>query len=250
MGKIDLKTNMMSGTINGMVYYSRNGKQCCRKSPVFDKQKYLKDPQMAPVRNQVSEFKIMTHLSKMFFDSVQPCLKDCKDSGLFYRLNKLMSDLRNMDTVSEKGCRSPKVSLANDYGKEILKGFDFNDNVKLNSVLFWYANFNVHNGAFIFEGFNPKMNIDKKKNYTHFSMMLYRVDFDLSKDEFKSTFSNTYTGSLKDDASTITLQLEDPQSDADLQIFLLKISFLYEMNGVLYPLPEKEFNACKIIEVK
>lgn len=249
MGKFDLKTNMISGTINGMVYYSRNGKQCCRKSPVFDKQKYLEDPKMAPVRNQVSEFKIMTHLSKMIFDSVQPCLKDCKDYGLFNRLISLMSNLKNMDTVSEKGCRSPKVSLANDLGKQLLKGFEFNNNLKLNSILFWDVESLAHNG--VLEGFHPKIHIDKKKkDYTHFSMMLCRVDFDLSKDEFKSTFSNTYTGSFIDDASTITLQLEDPQSDANLQIFLLKISFLYEMDGVLYPLPEKEYSACKIIEVK
>ena len=84
---------------------------------------------------------------------------------------------------------------------------------------------------------------------THFSIMLSKVDIDLTSSKAELVQSNEVQLAITSTASDIVLQLGSDTSINGLQLFILQIYLFQEMNGQVYPLKDKTHNASKIIEV-
>ena len=122
----------MNGGINGLSFYSVRGsdKVIMRTKGGAKKEKIQKSPKFAGLRKQQKEWggcAKFGSLSRYAFGG----LHRLADYNLTPVLNGMGKNLMKLDTVSETGKRSIKLTVF----KQALEGFNFNRNYPLNTVL-------------------------------------------------------------------------------------------------------------------
>lgn len=239
----------LQGNLDGLTFYEQDGKQFVRRTPKSNKSKFETSESMARVRENASEFAIVTNSAKRLWDTMRPLTANNKDSKSFQRLRSLMNELKKMDSTSARGERDPLITLNDASGKELLKGFNFNSKAQLDSILFKPFTVDTTAGTLLIEGFNPLVHLSAEPSATHFSMKLCKADVEISSGKSELVISNEAQFAVTAPAANITLQLEDDTTINGLQLFVLQICFFQEMNGQMYPLKDKAHNASKIIEV-
>jgi hypothetical protein len=239
----------LQGTLDGVTYYEQNGKQIAKISNGISKTQFENDPALVRTRENAQEFKITGESTKVLYDMLRPITVFSKDSKLFIRLNKVMHELKKMDTTSLRGERRPFNSLNDASGKNLLKGLNFNERAKMESILFKPFAVDTSLGALTIEGFDPKIHMVSDPSATHFSMTLSKADINLFDNNSELAVSNEYQSTLSAQATDVSLQLSSDTTINGLQLFVLQISFYQEVNGVKYLLNNKAYNTSKIIEV-
>lgn len=239
----------VEGTLDGVTFYRKDGEAFAKMKSGVSKQRFATDPAFIRVRENANEFKIASNCTKMVCDPIRPFVKGSSDSKMNNRMRSLMHEFKKMDSTSTRGNRSPLVSLAIAEAKARLKGFEFNERAKLSSVLFNEIVVDSVAGKITIEALDAQNDISFDPSATHFSLMFCKVDIDLSTGKSKTAKSNVYTGCLTDVPTDVILQLSSTTPIGGLQIFVFKVAFAQETNGVVYPLKDGSYNACKIIEV-
>src|SRR5690554_3121658 len=77
-------------------------------------------------RENGSEFGLAATSGKTLRDAFRPLMMRAADNRITSRLTRLMSDIRKLDTTSDRGKRSVAVAIQNQPAKDMLKGFNFN----------------------------------------------------------------------------------------------------------------------------
>ena len=114
----------LSGTLDGINFYVRNGEQIARKAGGGFTSKAIKTkPSMEKVRKNGSEFGAVTTFVKHFKLSFAAMLFSLKFPEMHVSLIKLFVAIKNLDTVATHGTRSVSGGLETDAGKELLTGF-------------------------------------------------------------------------------------------------------------------------------
>ena len=239
----------IQGNVDGLTFYEKGGQQYVRRTPRSNRAKFATDPGMARVRENVSEFKLVSSSAKKLWDTFRPITANTKDGNAYLRLRTIMNELKKLDTTSLRGQRNPIISLTDTTGKDAVKGFDFNTKAQLDSLIFKPYQLNTTTGKLIIEAFNPMVHLASVLSATHFSIMLSKVDIDLTSSKAELVQSNEVQLAITSTASDIVLQLGSDTSINGLQLFILQIYLFQEMNGQVYPLKDKTHNASKIIEV-
>lgn len=115
----------LRGKIDDLVFYTLNGKQVVRKKSGFSKELYRNNPKYAKVRENSSEFGHASKSGKMIRVALQPYILNCEDKYLYQRFAKVMTQIKDMDIVSERGKRKIYNGLKNDDALQLLKNFRF-----------------------------------------------------------------------------------------------------------------------------
>ena len=145
--------------------------------------------------------------------------------------------------------RNVAVGILTPEGKSFLKGFDFNRNAVLSSVLLNDYSLDDATGEITMDGFVPANRLNSPEGATHvsFTAGFLNLDFDTNIKDIQ--LSNVVNLPINGTATTVTLTPAAVPAGAGQQFYLLKVAFFQEINGVQYPLKNGAFNALKLVEV-
>lgn len=150
----------ITGTVGDLVFYSLNGKNVVRKKSGFNKKAFKKSPSYEKVRQNSSEFGHCSKAGKLIRSCIDGYIKEAGDPLLYQSFAKLMTDIKDLDTVSERGKRSVEKGLMTEKGIELLKAFQFGNKEIISietkistelqhTILYTPKNDDIHEIAFI-----------------------------------------------------------------------------------------------------
>lgn len=117
----------LNGTVGDLVFYNLNGKNVVRKKSGFNKNAFKKSPTYEKVRQNSSEFGHCSKIGKVFRQCLEPYIRVCSDPLLYQKFAKLMTEIKDLDAISEKGKRTVKQGIITEVGLQMLKSFQFGD---------------------------------------------------------------------------------------------------------------------------
>jgi len=115
----------INGAVGDLVFYNLNGKNIVRKKSGFNKTAFKKSPSYEKVRQNSSEFGHCSKVGKIIRQCINPFIKEADDALLYQKFAKLMTAIKDLDTVSERGKRTVKNGIITEIGKEMLRNFQF-----------------------------------------------------------------------------------------------------------------------------
>ncbi|WP_284464432.1 hypothetical protein [Chryseobacterium sp.] len=142
----------ITGAVGDLVFYNLNGKNVVRKKSGFNKTAFKKNPSYEKVRQNSSEFGHCSKVGKIIRASLDFYIKKAGDPLLYQKFAKLMTEIKDLDTVSERGKRTVENGLQTEIGKKLLKQFQFGTIENVMSIV------EVKNQALLING---KKQIDK-----------------------------------------------------------------------------------------
>ncbi|WP_223607981.1 hypothetical protein [Chryseobacterium sp. OSA05B] len=117
----------INGSIGDLVFYNLNGKNVVRKKSGFNKDAFKKSPSYEKVRQNSSEFGHCSKAGKTIRSCIESYTKEAGDPLLYQKFAKLMTLIKDLDTVSERGRRTVQNGLLKEEGLKLLKGFRFGE---------------------------------------------------------------------------------------------------------------------------
>jgi hypothetical protein len=115
----------ITGSVGDLVFYRLNGKNVVRKKSGFNKKAFKKSPSYEKVRQNSSEFGHCSKSGKLIRNCIDRYIKESGDPLLYQSFARLMTDIKDLDVLSERGKRSVTNGLATEKGKQLLKAFQF-----------------------------------------------------------------------------------------------------------------------------
>lgn len=115
----------IKGSVGDLVFYTLNGKNIVRKKSGFNKTAFKKNPSYEKVRQNSSEFGHCSKTGKIIRNSLELYLKETGDALLYQSFAKLMTEIKDLDTISERGKRTVEKGLKSEEGEKLLKAFQF-----------------------------------------------------------------------------------------------------------------------------
>lgn len=115
----------INGSVGDLVFYSLNGKNVVRKKSGFNKTAFKKSPSYEKVRQNSSEFGHCSKAGKTIRSCIEGYIKEAGDPLLYQKFAKLMTAIKDLDMVSERGKRTVQNGLITPEGLQLLKEFRF-----------------------------------------------------------------------------------------------------------------------------
>lgn len=247
MAKFDGIFNI-EGTLKGMTFYKTAEGIRIRTKGGISKKRIMNDPAFARTRENGAEFSHSAKMSQLLRHSVSTLVDNAKDSRTSSRLNQIMSRIKNMDTVSPRGERTVKNGLANPSALQELVGFDFNKNATLSSVLKKSYVFSTADGKLTLTDFINGKHLQLPPGVSKISFRLGACSLNFSDHSYE--FVESPQELMQVDLfhlETFTLTLPSIPENNGLLCFFFLIEFYQEINGVDYPLKNKQFNVLNLI---
>ncbi|MGK6341149.1 hypothetical protein ACMGDK_02855 [Chryseobacterium sp. DT-3] len=126
----------IKGSVGDLVFYSLNGKNVVRKKSGFNKTAFKKSPSYEKVRQNSSEFGHCSKAGKTIRSCIETYIKECDEPLLYQRFAKLMTTIKDLDMISEKGKRTVQNGLLTEQGLTLLKEFKFGNKENFSSETF------------------------------------------------------------------------------------------------------------------
>lgn len=239
----------LRGSIGNITFYKSKDGYLAKEKGGIDAKRIASDPAFQRTRENGQEFGRAGKAGKFLRNAVRSLLQNASDSKMISRLTREMIRVIQADKVNVRGQRN-----VIDGEAELLNGFEFNINGKLQTTL--HAPFtsviNRATGILTIDipSFIPANMVTAPSGATHFRVNTagVEIDFELGK----STAEVSISAELSlDQVSTAVLShshMVTPNSTHPLFLFV-GIEFFQEVNGSMYPLKNGAFNALAIVEV-
>jgi len=161
-----------------------------------------------------------------------------------------MMQIKDQDTRSTRGERRVGKALTEPAGRELLKGFNFNKNAKLKGILLCPVRVHAASGKITITGLVPGKNLIVPKKATHIRVTgaFARVDF--QKETGNMKMSKPEMLAIDGKSHTISLTPAAVPTGSGVDIYLLKVEFIWVENGLEYPVRMGRLDAVEIVEVK
>jgi hypothetical protein len=248
MGKLNGLIKI-TGTFDNLTFYKTADGYFVRTKGGISKQRILTDSAFVRTRENISEFTHTAQAAKLFRQSVGLLLHHAKDSKLSSRMMQLFYKIKNLDLISPRGSRKIGLSTANENGKLLLKGFDFNIHAPLSSILSAPFLLDTTTGSFSFADLVPELQVRFPEGATHVQLRCGFVVLDFQSGIFNTSYSPPISLAFSSLSSTVTLIPDAVPNGTGLSVHLLQVSFHQEVNGISYALHNGYFNSLQIIEV-
>lgn len=162
----------INGTVGDLVFYNLNGKNVVRRKSGFNKNAFKKSASYEKVRQNSSEFGHCSKIGKIFRQCLDSYIKECEDTLLYQKFAKLMTEIKDLDIISEKGKKNVKNGIATDAGLQMLKDFQFGNISSLG------------NSVSISEGlWDYSLVVDKSISVDEIIVETLKMDFDVYQSE-------------------------------------------------------------------
>ncbi|MCW1962220.1 hypothetical protein [Chryseobacterium viscerum] len=113
----------ITGAVGDLVFYNLNGKNVVRKKSGFNKVAFKKSPSYEKVRQNSSEFGHCSKIGKIIRKSLEVYIKEAGDPLLYQKFAKLMTAIKDLDIISERGKRTVENGFKTEEGKKLLREF-------------------------------------------------------------------------------------------------------------------------------
>ncbi len=234
----------------GDLFFFRNRKgSFVREHTALSADKIKTEAKFERTRENMAEFKLMCLNSKTFRQSVALITRGISDKDVHLRVNKLMAELNKLDNTSLRGERNAAVALTNSLGKQLLKGFNFNVNASIDSIVNIPFAVDTVTGSISINGFAPKLNLKYPVNATHVKMRGAWVKLDLSSGQSETVYTNTVILPIDSTVGNVQLNVANAPVLTGCSLFIVAIENLQEVNGQQYPIFSSTHTACSVIEV-
>lgn len=239
----------LQGTIGGISFYKSKDGYLAREKGGVDASRIANDPGFARTRENGAEFGNSASAGKLLRDAVRVLGKDVSDSRVTARLTQVMAQIKNMDEANARGERSVAEGMAKVEAKLLLKGFNFNVNSVLGSVLYKPYQVDIATGQISIASLSPQNDIRIPSGATHviFKCGFASVDFATGESEIGVSDAVRMTTDAADQPLLI-----NPATIPALpgtRFFLLSIDFVQSVNNVDYSLNNNAYNVLAIVEV-
>lgn len=238
----------IEGTLKGMTFYRTNEGIRIRTKGGISKKRIMNDPAFARTRENGAEFSHSAKMSKLLRNSVSTMVDNAKDSRTSSRLNRIMSRIKNLDTVHLRGERTVAEGFNNPLALQELRGFDFNKNATMDSILKNKFVFDATTGTLTLTDFNTGKQLLSPLGTTKIGLRIGAslVDFAVGNYTFVESPQEVLQVSALTTTNT-TLTLPSIPTGNGVLCFFFLIEFYQTINGNDYPLLNKQFNVLQLI---
>jgi hypothetical protein len=239
----------LKGTIGDITFYKSKDGYIAREKNDIDAKRIATDPAFQRTRENGAEFGRAGKAGKILRTALRSLLTNSSDGKMVGRLTQQMVKVIQADLTSVRGLRN-----VIDGEAELLTGFEFNINGKLNTSLFapYVATINRVSGAItvVLDPFVPINMIAAPSGSTHFKIISAGAEIDFETEAFVEAHSETAI--LPWDAvATVAINLANavtPNSTKPL-FLALGVEYYQEVNGQMYPLKNGAYNPLALVKV-
>lgn len=239
----------LKGTLDNVTFYKSKDGNIAKMKTSIDKERIKNDPNFARTRENGAEFGSIATTGKLFRDTLRNITANVADRTLLTRVTQIMSKIKNLDATSIRGARNVGVGISTAPAKALLKGFEFNSSSFLASVLYKPYVLVPATGVITIAGLVPATDVVFPAGATHMSLTggFANLNFATGAIDFKMT--NVQNLAINAPSTAVTLTPTAVPAGTGTKIYLLKIEFFQQVNGVQYSLKNGSNNALRIIEV-
>ena len=239
----------LEGTIGDITFYRSQDGYLAREKGGVSGDRIASDPKFQRTRENGSEFGSAGKAGKVLRDSLRVLLQNSSDNRMVSRLTQQMVKVLQADTVSVRGKRN-----VIDGEAELLEGFDFNLNGKLNNTLYAPYTSTITRASGLLNvsvpSFIPSNMIAAPDGTTHFKIVSSGLEIDFENGVYITDTQTT--GFMNwDEVATSIIDLDNQvTANSTHPLFLvLGVEFYQEVNAVKYPLKNGAYNALTIVKV-
>lgn len=240
----------IKGTLDNLTFYKSQDGFLVRKKGGVSKNKIKNSSSYARTRENNEEFKQCAVSAKMLRKSVGMFVLKAKDSRLTSRLVQLFTPIKKLDTVHVRGARTVAQGLTTLEGKQLLKGFDFNNRSALSTVFNSQFDLNLSTGVITFEPFIALENMVVPPGATHFKLQCAYLNLDFTTGVFEVCYSPAVPFTIDETLITPVLTPIAVPSGTGLKLYFLLVEFYQEVNNTLYVLHHGSYNVLNILDVQ
>jgi hypothetical protein len=239
----------LKGTLDNVNFYKTKDGNLARMKTSVDASRIKNDPSFERTRENNAEFANSANSGKLVRDAVRNLAMNASDGRVTSRLTQIMTAIKNLDTQNVRGSRVVAIGIQDPTGLATLKGFDFNKNALLGSILYKPFTVNPATGEIVITDLVPQMDVAWPQGATHIQFSCGFAGMDFATGEKDLQVSPPYSMPIDPSVSTVTLTPAGVPAVGTTKIILLKIEFFQEVNGGLYTLKNGAFNSLRIVEV-
>lgn len=239
----------VEGTLGEVTFYKNGSGNYVRRKGGVSKERIMTDPAFARTRENLLEFANITTSSKQLRNAINILLHDAKDPRVSSRLTKIFGMVKNEDLTSLRGERTVAIGIASPISKAWFKGFNFNKNAALSSVLLTQFTLDTATGEINIPNVVTSQEVAVPGGATHISFVAGFLNLDFATDAHDLQLSPVFVAPVGVTPTTITLTPTAPPIGTGNNLYFLKIAFFQEINGFQYPLNNGAFNALQLIEM-
>ena len=239
----------VEGTLDGLTFYKSIDGYLVRTKGGVSKNKIMNDPAFIRTRENIAEFGKTAQSGKLIRTSIGTMLNRAKDARMTSRMLGILSKVRQLDSNSARGARSVDEGISTPNGKQLFKGFDFNNRAALQTVLRAPFNLNTSTGVVTIANFVPLDQLQVPEGATHASFRSAFINLDFQTGMFDTQYSPVVNIVLNMNITTIMLTPLAIPSGSGTKFYLLLIEFFQEVNGVQYSLQNGAYNVLNLIDI-
>ena len=240
----------LTGKIGDLSFYKTQDGFLAREKGGVDAHRIKNDPAFVRTRENGAEFGSSAQSGKLLRDSVRTMMQNASDGRVTSRLTKLMTQVKNLDSVSIRGERNVGVGVTTVEAKALLKGFNFNNKAILGSILFNGYSVVLGTGEITLVDLVPINELNTPSGATHIALRgaWAKVDFATGDAEMQET--NVVNLPIDTTSTNVVLTPVAAPVGGGTDLYFLMIEFFQEVNGNQYTLKNGAFNALSIIEIQ
>ena len=239
------------GTLDDLTFYKSSGQNLVREKgkPGITKEQFATNEIFNPIREHGKEYGYCSLKSRVFRLLAKQFYDRAKEVSFAGRVNKLLFEILEEDTSSERGERKLENGLQIPDLDEILLHFEGNKLRPLDKVLQKKVTFDWCQNTINFASMNVVKDInwpEVEANQVHLQLAI--ANWNCKEDTFENHYSNEIILERSNAESLLAFQLDKLQTK-DLWIAFLFIGFSNKKRRKIKPL-HKKWNTTTIIGIQ
>lgn len=239
----------LKGKIGDVSFYKTKDGHLAREKGGVEADRIKNDPAFARTRENGAEFGASATSGKLTRDALRPIARTAADNRVVSRMTKLMSQIKNLDATSIRGQRKVGVAIANATAKALLKGFEFNKNALLGSILYKPYSVVTATGVISIPGLIPVNDVAFPVGATHISFTGCYANLNYATALVDVKLTNIVNVPIDAATTAVLLTPTAVPTGTGTKVYLLRVEFFQLINGVQYSLKNGAYNALRVIEV-
>ena len=239
----------IEGTLQDMTFYNTSDGNLVKMKSSVNKQRISTDPAFARTRENGAEFGQAAKSGKLLRGTLRNLMLNTADKRVTSRVAQIMTQIKNLDTVSERGKRTVGIGIANAAGLARLKDLNFNKQAILSSVLFAPYKIDAVSGTISIDNFIPKNDVTYPAGTTHISLQSAMAVINFTSGDNDISVSPALVLSVDNISTNVQLKPANIPTVIGSKLHVLHLSFFQEINGIQYPLKSGSYNVLSIVDV-
>lgn len=242
-------TLKFTGTIGDITGFKTKNGYFTRRKSSLNGDKIKNSPGSENTRKENNEFKSVSPSAALVKHAFLEDIREAYEGSMHNRLVQIMSKVRHQDLEHPKGWKNVATGITQETGKVQLRGFEFNKYAHLGSIFSNNYSLNTSEGLLSINKLNPLIEFKSPKEASVAGLSMYWSRIDFEAFERHTVSSDEVMISLADNYLDLVINIPEPPVGNGTNVFVLKLVYYQEINGLYYLLNNREFCSAKIIGV-